>query len=213
MKKYIGYTCVLFLLGCATAKPIETGFLGDYEKFRPSDKIEGLLVEKHPTKTIGDYSKFIVDRIEIRLTEKSKGGKLNREQVQKMAEKLHDEIVTGLNEKYEVVTKPGEGVLEIRSALTDIYPNKIYLNLHWSTTMSKHGIGGAAIEAEFIDTVTKERILGVVDARQGKPLKYSKGLTRWGHTQEVFDGWRDLLLQTLNDLHAQKAATEHPKAE
>lgn len=198
MKRVLNYIWILCILaGCATAKTIETGFLGDYANFHPSDKVDGLLVEKHPTKKISDYSKFMVEPIEVRLTHESKGEKLDHQQVEKMAEQFHDEIVMALKEKYEVVDQPGEGVLKIRSALTDIYPNKIYLNLHWSTTLSKQGIGGAAIEAEFIDTATNERILGVVDARQGKPLKYTNGLTRWGHTKEVFNGWRDLLMKTL----------------
>ena len=198
--KYSVYLLMaIFLVGCATAKTIETGFLNDYSNFKMSDKVEGLLVEKHATKKISDYSKFMVDPIDVQLTHESKGEKLNPEQIEKMATGFHDDVVAGLKEKYEVVDTPGEGVLRIRTALTDIYPNKIYLNLHWSTTLSKHGIGGAAIEAEFVDTATGERILGVVDARQGKPLKYTKGLSRWGHTKEVFDGWKDLLMKTLED--------------
>ncbi len=193
------WVLVVMLMGCATAKTIETGFLNDYSKFEMSDKVPGLLVEKHPTKQISDYSKFIVDPIEVRLTQESKGEKLDHEQVEKMAQGFHDEVVEALKANYEVVDAPGEGVLRIRTALTDIYPNKVYLNLHWSTTLSKHGIGGAAIEAEFVDTATGERVLGVVDARQGKPLKYTNGLSRWGHTKEVFDGWRDLLMKTLQD--------------
>lgn len=195
-------TCLfmgIFLAGCATARTIETGFLNDYSNFKMSEKVDGLLVEKHATRKISDYSKFMVDPIEVRLTHESKGEKLSPEQIEKLVTEFHDEVVAALKKQYEVVNTPGEGVLRIRTALTDIYPNKIYLNLHWSTTLSKHGIGGAAIEAEFLDTATGERILGVVDARQGKPLKYTKGLSRWGHTKEVFDGWKNLLIKTLED--------------
>ncbi len=199
LNHFICFLFLVILVGCATTKTIETGFLDDYSNFQMSEKVKGLLVEKHATKKISDYSIFIVDPIEVRLTHESKGEKLSVNQVQKLATQFHDDVVVALSENYEVVNMPGEGVLRIRTALTDIYPNKIYLNLHWSTTLSKQGIGGAAIEAEFIDTATGERILGVIDARQGKPLKYNKGLSRWGHTKEVFDGWKILLMKTLQE--------------
>ncbi len=198
--KYSVYLLMgIFLAGCATAKTIETGFLNDYSNFKMSEIVPGLLVEKHTTKKISDYSKFIVDPIEVRLTHESKGEKLNPEQIQELVTQFHDDVVAEINEKYEVVDTPGEGILRIRTALTDIYPNKIYLNLHWLTSLSKHGIGGAAIESEFVDTATGERILGVVDARLGKPRKYKEGLSRWGLTKEIFNGWKDLLMKTLQE--------------
>ena len=64
-----------------------------------------------------------------------------------------------LSENFEIVDKPGRGVLLFRSAITDILPNKVYLNIHWSTTLIGGGIGGASLEAELVDSVTKERIL------------------------------------------------------
>ena len=46
------------------------------------------------------------------------------------------------------------------------------LNIHWATKVTKAGIGGASIEAEFIDSVSQERIAALVDNRQGRGLQH-----------------------------------------
>ena len=87
-----------------------------------------------------------------------------------------------------------------RTAITDILPNKVYLNLHWSTTLIGGGIGGASLEAELVDSLTGERMLAFVDARKGKKLNYTKGLTKWGHTKEVLGMWAKHMVKNLDEL-------------
>jgi len=91
-------------------------------------------------------------------------------------------------------------VLLLRTAVTDILPNKVYLNLHWSTTLIGGGIGGASLEAELVDSLNGERMLAFVDARKGRKLNYTKGLTKWGHTKEVLGMWADHIVKNLDDL-------------
>ena len=61
-------------------------------------------------------------------------------------------------------------------------------------------VGTATMEAELVDSVTGERMLAFIDARKGKKLNYTKGLTKWGHTKEVLGMWADLMVQNLDQL-------------
>tara|TARA_B100000745_G_C20107827_1_gene379129 strand:+ start:257 stop:895 length:639 start_codon:yes stop_codon:yes gene_type:complete len=198
---------VLFLAGCAKFEASESGFLNDYSNLRESTEVEGLLVEKYEHKHLGQYSKFIVEPIQIQFIPDAKGEKIDDETREELAEKLHDKVVAALEENYEVVDEPGPGVLRIEAALSDLVANKVYLNLHWSTTLSKQGIGGAAIEADFTDSLTNERVMAIVDSRQskltgGNPVKsYTRGLSKWGHTENVFDEWVKLFIAKLDELH------------
>ena len=200
--KNIAYLCCVLLLsvGCASVETQYSGFLNDYSAMKPSEVVEGLLVQKHPTKNIGDYEKFFVEPVEVRLHEDAKGhDKVEPEKLEELSTYFYDQAVLALTEGYTVVDKEGEGVLVVRAAITDAFASKPYLNLHWSTTAIGKGLGGASMEAEFIDAVTREQILAVVDARLGKRLHYTKGLTKWGHTEDIINGWVKLLISTLGD--------------
>ena len=50
-------------------------------------------------------------------------------------------------------------------------------------------IGGAAIEVEFLDSLTGERLAAGVDQKIGKRVDGLTALTRLGHAQRAFDEW------------------------
>ncbi len=202
MKNIVYLVCIILMCsGCATIETQYSGFLNDYSAMRPSEVVEGLLVEKHSTKDIGDYTKFLVEPIEVQLHQDAKGYNVDQEKLEELATYFYDQAVLALGEGYQVVEEEAPGVLVIRAAITDVFPNKPYLNMHWSTTAIGKGLGGAAMEAEFIDVVTRQRVLAIVDARLGKRTRYTKGLTKWGHPKDILNQWVKLLLSTLDDLH------------
>ncbi|VAW18232.1 hypothetical protein MNBD_BACTEROID05-1070, partial [hydrothermal vent metagenome] len=189
---------VLLTGGCSTKKavmPRPAGFLEDYSQMTEHQDIKGLFVRRHVTKNIGDYSKFLIAPVQVYFQPDSKGIGVNPQEIVKLTSFVQDQLKEGLSEHYTVVDEPGEDVLLIRAAITEVVPNKIYLNLHWSTTMMGAGIGGASFEAEFLDAGNGEQILAVIDRRKGNRVKYLKGLSKWGHTKEVLQTWVDLLVE------------------
>ena len=192
---------VLFsLIGCAsTGKMPQTGFLEDYDHFAPVEGKAGLYYKRYVGSEITEYKKIIVAPIEIYFDAESK--RVPEEMLVKMKEDLYQSLVEKLSEAYEVVDQPGEGVVIIKTAITDIRANKIYLNLHWATTLSGLGTGGATIEAEFVDSLSQKIVLSVVSTRKGNRAKYFHGLSKWGHTKGVVHGWAQLLIDSLNEFH------------
>src|SRR5438445_10320291 len=55
------------------------------------------------------------------------------------------------------------------------------------------GLGGAAMEAEAIDSVSKERLAAIVVSEAGSRLGFTAGLSTFGHAKEVMDGWQSVL--------------------
>ena len=208
---------VLFLGGCATAKTPYTGFLDNYKGMKESEVYKGLMVDKENMAKLKDYDKFLIAPVVIYLHENAKGAAVDPKQLNALTDDLHKKMVDGLSGNYTVVEEPSEGVLLIRTALTDVVPAKPILNLHWATSASGAGLGGASIEAEFVDAVTNERILAIADTRRGKkffqPLKkgvkgtgeafetYFEGWSKWGHTKDVFEQWVGMLVEQLNQAH------------
>jgi len=50
-------------------------------------------------------------------------------------------------------------------------------------------LGGAAVEAEFIDLVSGERLAAMVERKKGSPTNLKGGFTEWGHAKAAFREW------------------------
>jgi len=213
-QKFVVCLSILFLCGCAAKmKLTQTGFLADYDQLVQSETFKGMRIYKNKAIDINKtYTKIIVAPVEIRLSPAAEK-RFTAEEQEKLTTYFHESLQKKLAAGFELTQEPGPGVLLLRAAITDLLPNKVYLNLHWSTTLLGGGIGGASIEAELVDSESKERVLAFIDAKKGKKLKYTKGLTKWGHTKEVLDKWADILVENLNTLQEEpqtKAESQGP---
>ena len=194
---------LFFLTGCAAKQMAmtRTGFLSDYSGLKEDEASQGMHVYKNSSASVeGHYAKIIIAPVELMFDPSVKKLKMKTKDREKLTAYFHDQLKKGLSQSYEITDQPGPDVLLFRTAITGVLPNKVYLNLHWSTTLMGAGIGGASLEAELVDSLSGERILAFVDARKGKKLNYTKGLTKWGHTKEVLGIWADLLVMNVKRL-------------
>lgn len=189
---------LFFLTGCAS-KPTPSGFLDDYSNIEEVDFFKGIYVSKNSEKKLADYSKFKIDPVEIHFHVDAHGDDIKEEELRLLVEYYEAHLKEIFSEKYQVVDEAGEDTVILRTAITDVKPNKIYLNLHWSTTLLGPGLGGADFEADFVDGVTGESILSVLDAKKGNRAKYIKGLSKWGHTRSVIKAWARTLVKLVED--------------
>jgi len=214
-KKNLFLTLFICLLagGCA-AKKVEltqTGFLRDYAQLKEDDRQEGVLIYRNESVDLTqEYTKVMIAPVVIMLDQSEGKKELSQEDTSKLANFFYGKLHEKLQGHYEIAMEPGEGVLLLRSALTNLLANRRYLNIHWSTTLMGAGIGGASIEAELVDSLTNERVLAFTDARKGDRLNlkkpgellptYTDGLTKWGHTESVLEYWAQALVDNLEDL-------------
>lgn len=196
--------------GCATkeVKLTETGFLSSYSDLEPDMDSQGMYVYKNPNVKIAEqYSEILIAPVQFKLDSAVKADKMSDEDRKKLADYFYQELKEGLEKNHRIADAPGESVLLLRAAVTDILPNTVWLNIHWTTTLIGGGIGGASLEAELVDSLTGERMMSFVDARKGKKLtqkltvpNYAKGLTKWGHTKGVLKVWAEMIVENLDQL-------------
>jgi hypothetical protein len=199
----VNVVVLMLLTGCAKKQMnlTKTGFLSSYSDLKEEGELDGMLIYRNPKiNTRERYSKIMVAPVQFKLDPMVKEHKMGAEDRVKLADYFHEKLMAGLVKNFEIASEPGHDVLLFRTAITDILPNKIYLNLHWTTTLYGAGIGGASLEAELVDSLTGEQIMAFIDARKGRKLNYTKGLTKWGHTKEVMGLWADVMVTNLEQL-------------
>ena len=193
----------MVLTGCGGGHVAQSGFLGDYTEMVPSEKDDRILIYKSPTLALRDYKRFIVEPVVVYFHPDAKGGGVDPAKLKEIADGFHDEIVAALGDRYPVVEDAGAGVIRLKAAITDVEPSKPILNLHWSTSLPKLGLGGASAEVDFVDSVTGERVAAVMAHAQGKSYKKIKGLTKYGHAQDVLKGWAKQIRDRLDEINAE----------
>lgn len=223
---------VLGVSGCASKMPKTSGFLSSYKNFKESDALKGVFVKKNSVKSIGDYDKFLIDDIVVYFIDEGWKKKVdpmklgvNAKKLGELTQYFHDQIVSSLEAKnLKVVEAPGDGVLRIRIALTDVDRNIPILNVYGYQTLIGLGIGGAAMEGEALDSVSGEQILSVVTRKKGGVLpdrdgrnftkmddtkSYAKdaasnkldSLTYWNTIKQILDVWADNFAKAVAKAH------------
>lgn len=230
----------IFLGACNSMKLMssykDSGFLSDYSKLKPDPDNSGAEIWIKPGFRLKNYDKILLDNIVVWYKDKAAYKGINASKLKILTDYLHTAIIKALGADYPVVTEPGPGVLRIRIAITELVPTKpeisvVVLVLPYATiadllasTTTKGGfgsspyVGDAAIESEFLDSVTNERLVAYVDRRIGKKydydfrrgpvtfvsqaaVSYVEAYTFWSYTREAFDYWAMELKVRLDKAH------------
>jgi len=234
MKKLITTLVVVVLIGCMgvfntsiiEAKELKpSGFFENYSGFEESTESKGLYVKRNPNRSIGEYSKFLLEPITVymapvrgisKINPKRMG--VNAKKLAELTEHFENEITRVLSENYTVVNEPGEGVLRLRLAVTDVKTNIRLLNIHSYTSFTGVGLGSASMEGEATDSVTGEQILAVVDSRKGSTMPKLKGqkvddiakeaidnkldsLTRYNTIKQIMTTWAERFAKKVDEQH------------
>ena len=207
--------CALTMnMGCAS-KVKTSGFLQDYPEFEkgPSggaDQVyfkEGVDFKK--------YDKIMMDQVVFYFSKDSKYKGMSADTINKLSDAFHKAMVKALKDEYPFVSEPGPGVLRARFAITDVksaipvlasitsvIPAGLALSIVKKGVTGTHmNIGGASMEAEFLDAQTRDRVAVVIDERSGAKYKVQKGMTKWGYTEDVFNTWAKRLRKFLDEAH------------
>jgi len=187
--------------------PSTTGFLSDYSKIQAVSDSSYRYLDKS---VFGSYKGFIVDPVAVHfqggakaITAKSEG-KLTDQNIKDLANYFHDAIVKAITDAgYSTTYQPGPGVARIRAAITDLEETNVALAAVPQARMATGaGVGGAAMEAEFVDSVTGKQIAAVVESKAGSRVPFT-GLSNWGGAKSAIDEWAKRLRQRLDEARGQ----------
>ena len=180
----ISAAMMMMFSGCSS-KQVETGFLSDYSKLQK----EGAGLRYIDTKALSEYSSFIVDRVELhRYEDEKKERQLTDQEIADLTSYMHAKIVEAVqNAGDKVVYQPAAGVARIRIALTDLDASNAVSILPQASLLGA-GLGGAAVEAEILDSMTSQQIAAIVLKQQGSRIPLTN-LGEWTAAKQVMDDW------------------------
>ena len=189
---------VVVLAGCASTPPPRSGFLVDYPDLKPDPGNPQLLWWEKPDFDWKRYQKLMIDPVVMYYDPKANNQEIRPDDLKRLADEFRDVVIAELGNSFPVVNTPGRDVLRIRAAITEIIPASPALNV--VTTLVAFvplDMGGAAIEAEFIDSMTNERVAAMVERKLGTPFDSKSGFTSLGHARASFKSWAAELKRAL----------------
>lgn len=191
------------LVGCSGRPNVgHSGFLRDYSKLKLEE--DGAKRYLNPSKNLRQYNKFIIDPVVVHFAPDAKGTAIDPAELKELTDYFHTELGVSLSKRYQVVNAPAPGVLRLRIAITDIEKTTPVANIHPAMKLSGIGLGGAAMEAEAVDSLSGERVGAVVDSQSGGRLGVTAGLKKYGHAEQVMDGWIERFVERLDKAHGYK---------
>jgi hypothetical protein len=194
------------LTGCATQqKQNYSGFLQDYPPFEKG--LEG--VDKRYMKEgvdFGKYQKIMMDEVVFFFKQDANYKGIHPEEIKELSQEFHKAFVEVLGDR--LTDTPGPNVARMRLAVTGletsspvsgtmstVVPIGLAVNLVKKGTTGEYiGIGSASMEAEFLDSISNERIAVVVDDAPGGKFDLGK----FSAAKSAFNFWAERLQAFLD---------------
>lgn len=155
---------VLLMAGCAIQPPVtQTGFLSDYSRLEAQSGSR--MVYQSPQ--TWRYATWIIDPVELKLDL----GKLSSEERAEVARYFNDALQQSIADLgIARIDTPGTDVARLRTAITDVAESTWWAKLHPASRAAGAGTGGAAMEAELVDSVSGEQLGAIIQAATGNQL-------------------------------------------
>ena len=186
--------------GCATnrtsgsgGQPAYAEFLSQPARLRPVADGSGALAWVDTGADLKRFNKFLIEPIQVRLADDAGHKTVDPAQLKALTDYLQQAIVKALTPTYQIVTKPGPGVLRIRIAITDLVPTKpqysvAALVVPYATVVdvasgvaagqsagSPPYLGRTGIAAMLIDAQNQQLVAEYADTRIGRKYVVAPG--------------------------------------
>ena len=184
---------------CSMNPSEPTGFLkGDYAKLKKGSS--GSL-KRHvpPSGSLAKYSRGTIDPVIVQKHKDAEMEGIDQSELAELKSYFNAQLREEFSKSYQVVSRGGSNVLRVRVAITDARGTTPVLNIHWSTLLTRAGVGGCAMEAEFSDSRSGKQLAAFMDNRMGKITGYFNGFSSVGHAKQVIRDWAKSLREALDE--------------
>ena len=197
---FLAVVLVIFSLSPAMAQTeiVPSGFLDDYNILKPDPKTKGDYNYRKEGVTISKYPNVLIEPVEIWLDPESTYKGVSPDMLKEMTEEFRNIMIKNLVGTVNWVFEPGEGVMSLRIAITNVYAKKPKKSILSYTPIglvksgvkkaagTNYSLTNAVMEGEMSDSVTGE-LLGAIMATQfGKVQKKKKDKVTWDEITEDF---------------------------
>ncbi len=202
--------------GCAKEKHFTpSGFLKDYPYFSPGPKGGVDFVYFKEGVDFRSYDKIMMDEVAFYFEDDALYKGIYADDLKELEDAFHQAMAEAFKGGYPLVEQPGPGIMRLRVAITDVVPSKPVLNtittivpvglaishIKKGITGTHTHVGQASMEMELLDSQTNEQIAAAIDTKAAEKYKVFKGMSKWGHTKEVFKIWGKHLRDWLDKIH------------
>lgn len=201
----------LFLVSCSATQSRNHDFLSSYSGLKKSSSTSGKVVYKGDLSKLKNYNKIYFEEVKVyQPTEMAKKG-IKQSDLNRLQNSFRSSLqAQARGTRFGVASAPGPQTLSLRAAITDIQPGdpKVfatgyvpYVGMAGSAvgavTGRNPGAGSATVEAEIIDSVSRERFFAGIDQNAGSKLQAKEGMSRWGHIDKAVEEWSEGLREIL----------------
>jgi hypothetical protein len=200
MKKLVAAVIFLLLAGCASSKPPDIVFLDGGLDLQPIPGSRSMHAWASGPGALAHYHAFLFEPVVVILGKAAPGKQVSEEEMKLLSAHLHDAFAAELTHGgYSIVDAPGDGVLRVRAALTELVPvdptrnaavKLVGVVVPGGMFLPTVDIGHAAIEVDMRDSQTDNRVAAFADRKAGRA--YFNGLRpyrRWGDVENAFASW------------------------
>ena len=205
------FAAALTLAGCATStqarKVQATSFLGDSKALLAPGKPDEdpLLVYRKPDVNWNDYRKLLIEPVTIWGDAKHTLTDDQRHDLQQVVDAFHATLRQKLSAYFELVDRPGPGVLKAQVAIENTEQGDTTLKVAskgvpygavpstlWTMITGKPAfVGEASIEYMIRDAASGELLAAGADRRVGGDALSTEYLNSWGDVKNALDYWTD----------------------
>jgi len=184
---------VVSSVGCASKPPLqETGFISDYSRL--------VTVNDHTARYVSPdakaYSMVIVDPVESRIRAGTLSDTARAEAMRYMRDACERAYTSA---GFTIVDEADIGVARVRLALTEVAKSTWWKKIHPGMRVSGAGTGGAAMEAEVIDSITGEQLGAVVQSASGNQFNLT-AFSTLADVKSAMDKWAQLAAIRLREM-------------
>lgn len=191
----------LTVIGCNSPSAVKTGFLSDYSRLSTASGGNTSYLNKQ---ALRQYSSFIIDPVQTHLHTNSTAiqlkqkGELSQQNLRDLQNYMHHATVEAVEKAgYKIAYHAEPGVARIRIAITDVYKTNLVVSaLPTARIITAAGTGGAAMEAEIVDSRTGAQLGAIVQAQTGSRIPLT-GMSDWGGAEHAMEQWAKRLTRTL----------------
>ena len=201
---------------------MQSGFMSDYSQLQKvtDGTADYRYIAPGAEDKLANYDAVMVDQPEFFLAADSPYRGVKARQLDVLGEALRNGFATGLAKKYFVVERPGEGVLYVRAAMSNIKLKRakmgvtdyvpvglVTMPLRRAATkdISKKAIlSGMVLEMEVFDSVTGERLFAMIDSRGAD----ADNPTSWDQIHQLAMDHGEVMLCRLTNARYEYARAE-----
>ena len=187
--------------------PKESGFLRDYSQLSEREGAAAKLSYINPRAQWSSYDAIWIESVSMWAN--SETSKVTPEDRQMLTDFFYKALHDELSKDFRIADGPGPGVLQFRAALTQAkganVPLKAITTIVPQLKLASMAVGTGAdivvtvgeatVEAEVLDSMTKERLAAAVDQQAGK--KWYTQLKTWSDVKSACEHWSNALRERL----------------